>query len=41
MAPEEILEARVEIIVLYVFEGVDYKNLGAFAQQWSGSEIGF
>ena len=34
-----ILEARVETIVFYVFEGVDYENLGAFAQKWSGSEI--
>ena len=37
-----ILEALlVETIVFYVFEGVDYENLGAFAQKWSGSEIGF
>ena len=35
-----ILEARVETIVFYVFEGVDYENLGAFAQKWSGSGIG-
>ena len=37
----EILEARVETIVFYVIEGVDYENVGAFAQKWSGSEIGF
>ena len=36
-----ILEAPVETIVFYVFEGVDYENLGAFAQKWSGSELGF
>ena len=39
MVPYAILEARVEIIVFYVFEGVDYENLDAFAQKWSGSEI--
>ena len=37
----EILEARVETIVFYVIEGVDYENVGAFAQKRSGSEIGF
>ena len=36
-----ILEVRVETIVFYVFKGADYENLGAFAQKWSGAEIGF
>ena len=28
-------------VAFYIFEGIDYENLGAFAQKWSGSEIGF
>ena len=35
----EILEARVKTIVFYVFEAVDYENLGAFAQKWSGQKV--